>query len=177
MFFGALIIFCLRVLDVSIGTLRVLFVMRGKKWVAAGLGLCESGIFITAMAQVVKDMSPMKMVGYAMGYAAGILVGITIEQWIAAGQVTVRVVSRTKSVELRDRLRAEGYGLTSVRGEGREQEVHILFIVSQRKSTDTILRLVDEVDPQAFVTVDAISQAIGGYMRPGALQSAMAVKK
>ena len=177
MLLGALIIFCLRVIDVSIGTVRVLFVMRGKKWVAAGLGLCESAIFITAMAQVVRDMTPVKMIGYAMGYAAGILVGITIEQWIAAGQVMVRVVSGTKSVELRDRLWKEGYGLTAVRGEGREQEVHILFIVSQRKSTTMLLKLINEVDPHAFVTVDAVSQAIGGYMRPGALQSAMGMKK
>lgn len=174
---GALLIFVLRVVDVSIGTLRVLFVMRGKKWIAACLGLCESAIFITAMSKVVRDLTTPKMFGYAAGYAAGILVGISIEQWIAAGQVQVRIVSRANASTLRDRLRDAGFGVTAVRGEGRDDEVLILFVVCLRKRTQAVLDMVKEVDAHAFVTIDAINQAIGGYVRSSALASPMALKK
>ena len=174
---SALFIFCLRVIDVSIGTLRVLFVMRGSKWAAAALGLVEASIFILAISHVMKDLSGPKMIAYAAGYSCGILVGISIEQWIAAGQVMVRVISKSHAEPLRDRLRAEGFGVTTVRGEGRDHEVMILFIVSARKRTQSLLKIAHEVDPQAFVTIDSISMAIGGYMRQGAMSSAMAVKK
>lgn len=176
-FLGALFIFMLRVVDVSIGTLRVLFVMRGKKWVAAGLGLFESAILITAMSQVIKNLNTPKIVGYAAGYAAGILVGISIEQWIAAGQVMVRVISKERATALRDRLFAEGFGVTTVRGEGREAEVLVLFIVSQRRRTDAMLKTIRDMDPHAFVTIDAINLAIGGYMRSSAMSSLMSLKK
>jgi uncharacterized protein YebE (UPF0316 family) len=173
---GALLIFSLRVVDVSIGTVRVLFVMRGKKWVAAGLGVLEAGVFITAMTQVFKDMSPPKMVGYAAGYAVGILVGISVEQWIAAGQVMLRVISMTHPHELRDRLRREGFGVTAVRGEGRQAEVLILFVVIQRKHTEKVLELIKSIDVNSFVTIDAITEAIGGYI-PWSSPSPFAIKK
>ena len=176
-FLGALFIFCLRVIDVSVGTLRMLFVMRGMKWVAASLGLVESAIFITAMAKVMQDLTAPKMIGYAAGYAGGILVGISIEQWIAAGQVMARVISKSHAEQLRDTLRAAGFGVTAVRGEGRADEVLILFVVCERKRTEPLLRLVREVDKEAFVTIDSISLAIGGYMRQGAMTSALALKK
>jgi uncharacterized protein YebE (UPF0316 family) len=176
-FLAALLIFGLRVTDVSIGTLRMLFVMRGMKWVAAGLGLVESAIFITAMSQVMRDMSPPKMIGYAAGYAVGILVGITIEQWIAAGQVMIRVISKSHAELLRDTLRAEGFGVTAVRGEGREDQVLILFVVCKRRRTEPLLRIIRTIDKEAFVTIDSISLAIGGYMRQGAMTSALALKK
>ena len=174
---GALFIFSLRVIDVSIGTLRVLYVMRGHKWIAAGLGLVESAIFITAMSQVVANLNAPKMIGYAAGYAAGILVGISIEQWIAAGHVLARIISRSEATVLRDRLFSEGYGVTAVRGEGHEADVQILFIVSPRRRTDALAKTVKSVDPQAFVTIDAISQAIGGYLRPSALAGRLSLKK
>ena len=117
------------------------------------------------------------MVGYAAGYAVGILVGISVEQWIAAGQVMLRVISKTHPQVLRDTLRNDGFGVTAVRGEGRQAEVLILFVVIQRKHTDKVLTLIKSVDAAAFVTIDSITEAIGDYIRPWASPSALSMKK
>jgi len=111
---GALKIFLLRVGDVSIGTVRVLFSMRGKRWVAAGLGLFESGIFVTAIASVFKDLNsnPWKMLGYAAGFAAGTFLGISIEQWIGSGTIMARILTRLAPEALTDVLRAQEFGVT-----------------------------------------------------------------
>src|SRR5205085_10191130 len=92
---GALEICLLRVSGVSSGTVRVLFSMRGSRWTAAGLGLFESGIFVTAIASVFRHLdNRWNMAGYAVGFAAGTFLGITIEQWLGPGTIMARILTR-----------------------------------------------------------------------------------
>ncbi|HEX2973025.1 MAG TPA: DUF5698 domain-containing protein [Tepidisphaeraceae bacterium] len=161
---GALLIFVLRITDVSLGTLRVLYMVRGQRLKAAGLGLVESSIFIFAISRVLAEVSYPKMFGYAGGFAMGTLLGVTIEEWIASGFILVRIISREKGAQLRQRLRDEGFGVTTVRGEGREGELLILFVVALRRRGDELLGVVKEIDANAFVTVDSVNRAIGGYL-------------
>lgn len=162
---GALVVFLLRICDVSVGTLRMLSVVRGRKWAAAGLGVLESGIFIVAISTVFSNLdSPLSMIGYAMGFATGTLVGMTLEEWIGTGEVLMRVISRTHSEQVRRRVLDEGFGLTAVRGEGHRAEVTILFIVCPRRRGEQLLQLVRQIDPDAFVTSDPVTRAAGGYL-------------
>jgi uncharacterized protein YebE (UPF0316 family) len=162
---GALIVFLLRVTDVSIGSMRVIYMVRGQRLVASLLGFLESGIFIIAISQVLRPpLAWPKMVGYACGFAAGTALGVTIERWIAAGYLMIRIISRAKFDELRERLMSAGFGVTALTGEGREGPRQIHFIVAQRRRGDELLRIVQEVDPQAFVTIDPVSRAIGGHI-------------
>src|SRR6476659_10047676 len=117
----ALLIFFLRVTDVSIGTLRVLYAQRGRRVVATALGFCESAIFILAISRIMKDVDkPLNMLAYAAGFAAGNFVGITIEGWIASGTILVRIVARHNCDPLVAALRQHGFGATAVQGSGRE---------------------------------------------------------
>lgn len=162
---GTLMIFALRVTDVSIGSMRVIYMVRGQRLVAALLGFLESGIFIVAISQVLRPpIEWPKMVGYACGFATGTALGVTVERWIAAGHLMVRIISREKFAELRERLMACGFGVTALNGEGREGQRQILFIVAQRRRGDELLRIVQEIDAQAFVTIDPVSRAIGGHI-------------
>ena len=163
---GALLIFLLRVTDVSIGTLRMLYAVRGRRFVAAGLGLLESGIFIFAISRVLKDIGtqPWLMVGYACGFAAGNAAGITLEKWIGSGWVLARIISKDKCHPLVAALRDGGFGVTVVQGHGIELEVLVLFVVAPRRRGEQMLRIVREVDPKAFVTTDAVNLASGGYL-------------
>src|SRR5436305_850946 len=137
---GALKIFALRVLDVSIGTVRVLFAMNGRRWVAAGLGLIESGIFVVAIAGVFSDLhNPWKMAGYAAGFATGTFLGISIEQWIGSGTIMARILSRTATAALSTALRERGFGVTVLSGEGRAGEIHVLLILAPRRRTHELL--------------------------------------
>jgi uncharacterized protein YebE (UPF0316 family) len=104
------------------------------------------------------------MLGWAVGFAAGTVVGITIEKWIATGHILMRVISVSHAPELRQALLQESIGVTALAGEGRDGEVQVLFVVAPRRRSKELLRLVQKIDRQAFITVDPISQAIGGYM-------------
>jgi uncharacterized protein YebE (UPF0316 family) len=163
-FFAALQIFLLRICDVSIGTVRVIYTVRGRRLVSFCLGLIESGVFITAISRVFKDLhSPWKMVGYALGFATGTALGITLERWIGSGWVIARIISR-EPFGLTERLRSEGFGVTTVHADGKDGQVLVLFVVTARRRSKHVLALVDQFDPDAFVTIDPTTHARGGYV-------------
>jgi uncharacterized protein YebE (UPF0316 family) len=165
-FLIALLIFCMRIADVSIGTIRTIYTIRGRGALAATLGVVESAIWILAISKAVELMkhNPWAMVGWACGFGTGTFVGITIEKWIASGHVLMRAISVSKSQELHDALLAAGAGVTALLGEGRDRDVRVLFVVAQRKRTNELLQTIQQIDPEAFITIDPINQAIGGYM-------------
>ncbi len=161
---GALLIFMLRICDVSVGTLRVMFMVRSNRLLAALMSIGEASIYILAISRVLKsDVTPPMLIGYACGYATGTAVGITLERWIAIGSVIVRVISPSYGPEIRDALLAENYGVTSMRGEGRDGEVLILFAVTRRRGLKRLLECVRRLDEEAFMTIEPIAQAIGGH--------------
>jgi uncharacterized protein YebE (UPF0316 family) len=162
----ALLIFAMRIADVSLGTIRTIYTIRGQRTVAMLLGIIESGIWILAISKAVALMqhNPWAMVGWAFGFGAGTYVGITVEKWLAAGHILMRVISLDKACELRDALLMENVGVTRLPGEGRNGEVNILFVVAPRRRGKDLLAKVQSIDAEAFITIDPISQAIGGYM-------------
>lgn len=163
----AAVAICLaRICDVSLGTIRTIYTMRGRKHVAAGIGLVEVTIFILAISSVLKAGvdEPLKVVGYILGYTLGIYVGISIEGWIASGWTMLRVISRESAPELVERLRRDGEAVTQLMGEGRDGPVPILFVVLRRKRARSVLATVRQIAPRAFVTVEGVSQAIGGTL-------------
>jgi len=164
---AALMIFGLRICDVSVGTVRMMYTLRGNRPVSLVLGFVESSIFIFAVSGVLSGpRDPVKMLAYAAGFATGTLVGVTIEGLIASGWVLMRVISRHRSDEITAQLRAVDFGGTRVRGEGREGEVSILFVVLPRRRAKTAVQIIQSTDPEAFVTFEPVNRAIGGYMTP-----------
>jgi uncharacterized protein YebE (UPF0316 family) len=160
-----LLVFVLRVTDVSIGTLRVLYTVRGRRVLAACLGAMEAGVFIFAISRVFKHVdSPLAMAGYALGFAAGTALGITMEKWIGSGYILARIISLEKWADLLEALRQAGFGVTKFSGEGRGGPVLMLFVVAQRRRGSRLLELIRAADPAAFVTVENVSEALGGYL-------------
>jgi uncharacterized protein YebE (UPF0316 family) len=164
---GFITIFLLRLGDVPIGTVRTMLMVQGRRFPVAMLAFVESAIWILAISRVLGSGAlndPAKMAGYALGFATGTVVGMTIERWLAFGKVLVRVISRTHSEPLRNRLFDDGYGVTAITGEGRAGSVLVLFVVAPRRRLNTILRVVRDLDPHAFITHEPVSEAIGGYL-------------
>jgi uncharacterized protein YebE (UPF0316 family) len=160
---GAVLIFGLRIVDVSCDTMRVLFAIRGKRGIAAALGFFQALIWIFAVGNAVKYLdSWMHIIGYAGGYAMGTMVGITIERAVAYGLSAVRIVSRHGGVEIAEALRERGYGVTEFSGFGREGGVEIVNSVVQRAHLDEVMQIVDRYDPRAFVTVEEPKILRGG---------------
>jgi uncharacterized protein YebE (UPF0316 family) len=162
---GALLIFSARIIDVSCDTMRVLFTVRGKRSIAGILGFIQALVWIFAVGTAIRFLdSWLHVLGYAAGYAMGNMVGITIEQAVAYGIATVRIVSRHGGVEIAEALRERGYGVTEFSGFGREGNVEIVNSVVHRNDLDDILEIVDSWDNEAFVTVEEPKLLRGGSM-------------
>ncbi len=160
---GPLVIFGLRIVDVSLDTMRVLFAVRGKRGVAASLGFWQALIWIFAVGNAIKHLdSVWHILGYAGGFGMGTLIGITIEQAMAYGLATVRIVSVNGGVEIAEALRDAGYGVTEIPGYGREGRVEIINSVVQRQHLEHVMGIVQKWDGDAFVTVEEPKILKGG---------------
>jgi uncharacterized protein YebE (UPF0316 family) len=162
---GPLLIFGLRVADVSLDTMRVLFAVRGKRYHAAMLGFFQALIFILVVGNVIQHLdSVWHVLGYAAGFAMGTLVGVMIENAVAYGISTVRIVSAHGGVEIANALRERGYGATEVAGYGRDGTVEIVDSVVHRSHLDEVMGIVDRWDSLAFVTVEEPKILRGGSL-------------
>ena len=160
---GPLVIFAMRIVDVSLDTMRVLSAVRGHRWVAAGLGFFQALIWIVVVGNAIRYLdSVWHVLGYAAGFGAGTLVGISIENALAYGVATVRVVSRDGAGAIALALRQRGYGVTELDGQGRDGRVEIVNSVVQRQDLEEVMRIVDRWDPGAFVTVEEPRLMRGG---------------
>lgn len=159
-----LLIFCLRLTDVTLGTLRILMTVRGRKPLAALIGFIEVTIFVVAISQVVRNATNIwRVLGYSGGFAAGTLVGMTIEERLALGITVVRIISSDIQRGVADALRALGFGVTEMAGQGLRGTVDIMEVVVRRNELPKVLQAVEEVDSQAFVTVEETRRVYRGY--------------
>ena len=152
--FGPALIFVLRVIDVSMGTVRVTTIVRGPRWVAPLIGFFEVLIWVVAVGAAIRNLSsPLHVIGYAGGYAAGTAVGMWAENRLAFGWGVVRAFSRTGGDDLADALRDAGFQVTEQDGMGKSGPVAVLYAVVRRRSVPRVLSIIGGHDPQAFVTV------------------------
>jgi uncharacterized protein YebE (UPF0316 family) len=159
---GALAILCLRVVDVSFDTMRVIFTIRGRRGVAALLGFIMAMVWIFAAGNAVKHLdSWLHIFGYAAGYGLGNFVGITIERTVAYGINVVRIFTR-RGEEIAAALRERGHGVTVFVGHGREGKVDLIMCATQRAHLDDLVGVVETHDPSAFLTIEEPKSLRGG---------------
>jgi uncharacterized protein YebE (UPF0316 family) len=160
---GPIVIFLLRIVDVTLDTMRVLFMVRGRRLPAGILGFLMALVWIIAVGNAMKHLDSIwHILGYAAGYGTGTMVGITIENFVAFGLIQLRIVSKHGGVEIAEALRDRGYGATEFSGFGRDGAVEIVQSVVQRAHMDEVLALVDKFDDTAFVTVEDPQVLRGG---------------
>ncbi|RPI88595.1 MAG: DUF2179 domain-containing protein [Chloroflexi bacterium] len=163
---GAAIIFLLRVSDMSLDTLRMLFVMRGRKAAAWGLGFVQSLIFVVAISTVLQNLdNPLNMIGYAAGFATGNVVGMYIEERLAIGHTLINIISSHRGSAIAERLRADGYAVTEIPARGKDGMVTLLNCNILRKNVEKVRQMVNTVDETAFITADDIRPLRKGYWR------------
>jgi uncharacterized protein YebE (UPF0316 family) len=149
------IIFTLRVADVALSTVRIVLLGRGSRWRAAGLGTVESLVWIIAAARVLSGITdPVRMGAFALGFGAGTLLGVTVERWMAIGEVMVRIVAPTSSPSAATALIEAGYRFTVVSGDHAGDAVRVTFGVVSRRDAPNVLQIVHAINPQAIVTTE-----------------------
>lgn len=161
---GYLLIFLARLTDVSLATVRMIMVVRGKRIIAACIGFVEATIYILAVSKVLSAMkNPLNILAYALGFATGNYVGIFLEEKMALGSIIVQVISEHEVEELVEKLRDNGFGVTVVEGCGRKGVRHLLNVTLQRKKLPELYSVIDTHDKKAFVTVTDARATRGGY--------------
>lgn len=164
-FLVGMAVFLARIADVSLGTLRTICIIKGRTWMAFWIGIVEMGIWLVVMSTVILKIKevPILSIFYIFGFAFGNVAGIMIEKWLAFGDVVIRVISRKKPLLLAQALRQAGFKVTTFQGEGMSGPVVELYMICRRRKQNEIIRLVHEVEPDAFYVVEQAGQACKPY--------------
>ena len=153
-------IFCARVVDVSIGTLRTICVVRGMRITASTLGFFEVTVWVTAISGVLRHLDHWyNVAAYASGFATGNAMGIFIEQKLAIGMQMVRLISRSQSAAVAAGLRLAGYSVTEVKGQGLHGQVSISFVVAPRRQSPQVMQVAQCIDPEVVATIEDVRSA------------------
>jgi len=160
-----IVIFILRVADVSLGTLRMIYTVHGRKLLATGIGFVEVTIFIYAISQVVASLKdPVLMLAYSGGFATGTFIGLSLEERFAMGYVQLRIISRERGEEIAKNLWENDLGATVVPGHGRDGLINLVFSVVRRRFIPLCLSIASRTDPASFVSVSDSRQFFRGHM-------------
>lgn len=157
------LIFTARIIDVTLGTLRIIFISRGKRFLAPLMGFFEVLIWLLAIGQIFKNLeNPACYIAYAAGFAGGSYIGMTIENRLAIGLQIVRIITKFFVPEMIEKLKDHGYGLTILQGEGAVGPVTVIFTIVKRKDLPEFVGLIHAVNPKVFYTVEDVRMAKEG---------------
>jgi uncharacterized protein YebE (UPF0316 family) len=161
---SALIIFTLRMVGVTFATLRVLTVMRGGKVLAWVFGFLQALTYVISIGWVFSDLGNWtKILGYAMGFATGLVVGMLVENRLAFGFTNLQIVSPHRGLETAQGLRDQGYAVTEVSAHGKDGAVDVLHCSVMRKYEAQIYAVISRLDPEAFVTAKNVYRIQHGF--------------
>ncbi len=161
------LIFLARVIDVSLGTLRIIFTSRGQRHLAPLLGFIEVFIWVAALAQLVKSaQNIVAYLGYAAGFAAGNYVGIWLEGRLALGTYLIRLIVRDDPAPLLQALHDAGFGLTRLDGQGSAGPVSIIYTIVRRRDVNQVLAIVHQIAPQTFISIEEVRSTERGFFPP-----------
>jgi len=167
----AVLILLARIVDVSLGTIRILLLMHGCRLHAALVGFFECLIFIFVLGTMVQALdNPINLIFYSLGFALGNYFGSFFEEKIAFGHVTLHVISKNNYNQLVQELRSNGFGVTTYCGYGiDESERKMLQVLIKRKELPRLTRLIENIDKESFISVLDTKSIKGGYFTPSSL--------
>lgn len=161
----SLVIFLARITDVSLGTVRTILVFRGYRLISAITGFLEVLIWLMAASQVFHNLTEWYLIlSYASGFATGNMVGIWLESKLAMGTEIIQIISQDPKIPLAKRLRENHYHVTEIPAKTENDiPVEIVLLVEKRRVTPKLLKLVQEIDPEAFYTVETAKGIYEGH--------------
>jgi uncharacterized protein YebE (UPF0316 family) len=162
-----LCIFLARIVDVSMDTVRIIFINRNLRYYAMIIGFFEVMIWLMVIRQIFQQLNnPLCFIAYAAGFASGTFAGIIIENRISIGKVIIRIITRKEADDLVDFLKSSGYGITVIDAEGMTGPVKVIFTIVERSDIAHIVDRIKKHNPQAFYSfedVRFVSEAVTPY--------------
>ena len=176
-----LIVFLARVMDVTLGTMRIIFLSRGRKIIAPLLGFVEVFIWITIVSQIVGNTNNnyIAYFAYSAGFAVGNYFGMVIEERLAIGTLVVRAFLSKDGATLVKNLHNRGYGVTYVDGHGANGPVQVIYTIVMRRELPDVVDIIQETHPKVFFTVEELRSVQQGVfpVRPMRVQNELFGKK
>ncbi len=161
-----LMIFLARMTDVSMGTMRTILIIRGRRGIAATTAFFEIIVWVLAVSRVITQLDHWYyIIAFALGFSTGNFLGSYIEEKIAMGYSFAYVVPRKKQSTLAITLRKAGFGVTVMKGEGLKGPEFVYNVVLKRRDTRRFLKTLENNDKSAFYTIMDVHSLHGGYMR------------
>jgi uncharacterized protein YebE (UPF0316 family) len=163
-------IFFARIFDVSLGTMRIILVSRGNRYLAPLIGFLEVFIWITVISTAIRSLN--SWAGYlvfAGGFAVGNYVGMLLEAKIAIGYQNLRIITSKVVSALPLVLREEGFGVTTVDGMGLDGPVNIIYTVVPKRKVNKVLEIVQLFEPRAFITIEDVRSHMSGFIERHAI--------
>jgi len=156
-------IFCARICDVTLGTIRVIFISKGIKYLAPLIGFFEVIIWLLAIGQVMNNLTNVvAYIAYGAGFASGTFIGMLIEEKISLGLTSVRIITKEDPLELMNYLRSHNYGVTSIDGEGATGKVKMIFTIIQRHDLQNVVSITQQFHPNAFYSIEEVKSVAEG---------------
>lgn len=161
------LIFIARICDVSIGTMRIIFVSKGNRKIAPILGFFEVLIWIIAISKIMQNLDNyINYVAYAAGFATGNFVGMIIEEKLAMGIQMIRVFTNENGMDLVKTLNNNGFGATTIEAHGAKEKVHLVYSIVHRNELEKVLDVINEFNPRAFFTIEDVKTVNEGIFNP-----------
>jgi uncharacterized protein YebE (UPF0316 family) len=161
-----ILIFLTRVIDVSIGTIRIVLVSKGRRSLAPLFGFIEVIIWLLAISQIIRNLdNVICYIAYGGGFATGTFVGLLIEERLALGTLLVRIITGSDATELIASLRGRDHGVTSIPAEGKDGNVSVIYTVIHRKNLNEVVGLIKKFNPKAFYSIEDVRFASEGVFR------------
>jgi uncharacterized protein YebE (UPF0316 family) len=158
-----LMIFFARVCDMTLDTIRVIFLSKGVKYLPPIIGFFEVIIWLVAIGQVMNNMTnAVCYIAYGAGFATGTFIGMAIEEKLSLGLTSVRIITKEDPTELMQYLRSHNYGVTSVDGEGGTGRVKMVFTIIKRQDLHHVVSIIKEFHPNAFYSVEDVKSVAEG---------------
>lgn len=167
MLFLCIKIFFARILDVSLGTVRTIFTVKGKSVIASLIGFIEICIWFTVVREALNtdETSLWIMISYAAGYATGTYIGGKLSNKIIKTNFSVQVI--TSNLKLAELLRGEGYAVSLINIQGQEEKTdkYMLFIEIRNKNLTHLKEFIRQNDDKAFVVVNETKFVQNGFIK------------
>jgi uncharacterized protein YebE (UPF0316 family) len=162
----AALIFGVRILEMSLDTVRTLLVLRGSKAIAWWIGFFQSLLFVVAITTVLTNLDNfLTALAYAAGFATGNVIGMVIEERLAIGHIHLRIISSTKGAGIAEALRAEGYAVTEISGRGKDGMVTLINCSVLRRLVPKVEKICRERDESVFITAEDVRPIRRGFWR------------
>lgn len=173
-----MVIFFSRVCDVSLGTIRHVFISKGFKTIVPLLGFFEVLIWIVVVAQIMKNLNNVACyLAWASGFATGTYVGLRIEERLALGMQVIRIITNQNCDEMLAEFKKENHGITVVDAVGAIGPVKMIFTIIKRKNVPQVVQIIRKYNPSAFYSIEDIKNTNQGVFTENSNRGFSSIRK